>query len=59
MSKFKHGDIITPKEYLSGFENIEVLRIDKNYYVCKILNGTVTIPTKTVEEVYCSVSNKK
>lgn len=52
MSKFKAGDIISPREYYPGFHKITVIRQDKDSYLCKIINGTVTIPIKTVEENY-------
>ena len=47
-TKFKVGDVITPKQYYQGFENAQVvgIREDKNkrYYVLKIMRGIATIP---------------
>jgi RNA polymerase-interacting CarD/CdnL/TRCF family regulator len=46
--KFKKGDMITVTSYGIGFENVVVRNIinqdGKQYYVLKIVNGTVTIP---------------
>ena len=49
-SKFKVGDIITALDI--GFTDVEIFKIDTEYYHCKIPNGTVTIPIKVVEERY-------
>lgn len=57
MRKFKVGDVITPKSYYQGFENITVLKSDDKTYTCKIVCGTVTIPTKTIEENYLLVTD--
>ena len=56
--KFKVGDTITHLQYVPGFDNITIFRIDKKFYHCEITNGTVTIPIHTVETNY-ELSKKK
>ena len=59
--KFKKGNVITPKEYCSGFENATIVDIfeqdGKKYYKARILNGIATIP-QGAEVNYDLVKNK-
>ena len=54
MSKTKYniGDILVPKVDISGFDEITIHHIDDTYYYCKIINGSVSIPIKTLENNY-------
>ena len=57
MTRFKVGDVITPIEGYSGFEEARILRIDdKNYYL-KIVNGTATMSIKA-ESCYKLLKDK-
>ena len=66
MCKFKIGDVITPIERGTGFEQATVLGIytetkgkvkSRKIYKLKVINGTATIPV-SVEEIY-QLANKK
>ena len=52
MAKFKKGDVLVPKSYYRGFEKLTIDWIDKKFYHCKIINGSVTILIHSLEENY-------
>jgi hypothetical protein len=54
MSKTKYniGDTLVPKEDIPGFDEITIHHIDDSFYYCRIINGLVSIPIKTLENNY-------
>ena len=51
-NKYNIGDVLVPKVDISGFDEITIHHIDDTYYYCKIINGSVSIPIKTLENNY-------
>lgn len=54
---FKIGDVITKKEYCTGFENVPIIKIDDKFYHCRISNGVVILTHRVVEENYTKIEN--
>ena len=52
---FKIGDVITKKDYCTGFESVPIIKIDDKFYHCRIPNGVVILTHKIVEENYVKV----
>ena len=51
-NKFNIGDILVPKMDIPGFNELTIHHIDDKFYYCKIINGSVSIPIKTIENNY-------
>ena len=42
--KFKAGDTITAIQQNNGLAEATILRVEKDHYYCKIINGWSTVP---------------